>query len=838
MVGSEHYKPGVEVGGGRFKIIKKLGEGGMGVVCLAEDAMLGDKLALKFLSPQLGNDEEAMDDMMRETRKSRQLTHPNIVRIHDIYHLEGEAPFISMEVIEGQPLSSLKAEQMDRLFPWAYLEPIVAQMCAAIDYAHEELIVHRDLKPANVMIDEKGRVKLADFGLAATISDSMLKVSKDMGVSGTPSYMGPQQLAGMPSRETDDIYSLGATIYELLTSKPPFYKGDVLHQIREVIPHTVEERLQDLGLSNEVPAYVSAAITACLDKDPEKRPQSAGEVAEMMNCAAPSMSRRSIHGNANAAVSLDSPEASAMLTELDRESSRPQELPKFVDPPSSASSPSQNVNQADARAPRFELHCINQHDQKTFAAYSKEVIVGRSSAGGEADLRLDRDPRVSRKHARIFIFEGEICIEDLGSRTGVYVNEHRIAEPTYLRPEDIIRLGDTQLSLSSAVFELPLPAPHEASSKNPAATESEQTLASVHEELEETASARNGKLYAMVGGAAAIIVIGLVVAFSGGSDSSSEKEATQVPDPRSAETQGTSRADETAVSKPVNPAYPERLRALGFRPLITNDTLPNVIVCFSKYHRAERNGRYVYIADNSTLPWSAHIKGVRVKDNIVKIEVTPSGNEEGSSMSELEFVSTPAANFTVAFAWKTLAENGQDISEQVYPYVKIRTSRPQAGLRYLGHTGIQLLPQTPFRIGLMKVTSLGRFESETVSKRPTTPLPFDLFKWPDQDRVSGILEVMESDLTGKGASEWIMIQAKDRKIGYSAKGEGQVQWSMDRMQNAKVLTARRRRLAAELTGAKGPVVIGMLLTPAQRSFGTVTLQLSDLHYHAEKNGNE
>ena len=122
----------MEVGSGRFKIIKKLGEGGMGVVCLAEDSMLGDKLALKFLSPQLGHDEEAMEDMMRETRKSRKLTHPNIVRIHDIYHLPGEAPFISMEVIEGQALSSLKAEQMDRVFPWPYLEPLVAQMVVSV----------------------------------------------------------------------------------------------------------------------------------------------------------------------------------------------------------------------------------------------------------------------------------------------------------------------------------------------------------------------------------------------------------------------------------------------------------------------------------------------------------------------------------------------------------------------------------------------------------------------------------------------------------------------------------------------------------------------------------
>ena len=296
-----------------------------------------------------------MEDMRRETRKSRQLSHKNIVRIHDIYHLPGEAPFITMEFIEGQPLSSLKAEQLDRLFPWPYLEPLVAQMCDALDYAHEEKIVHRDLKPANIMIDATGRVKLADFGLAATISDSMVKVSKDMGVSGTPSYMGPQQLAGKPSKETDDIYSLGATIYELLTSKPPFFKGDIMHQIREEIPLTVEERLADLGLDNEVPVAVSRTIAACLDKDPAKRPQSAGEVAELMGCPPPSMSRRSIRGNANAAIPLDSPEATQMLSRLElSEETAPSPTDKptfnFVDPPKSvgpASSPPTAIGSED-----------------------------------------------------------------------------------------------------------------------------------------------------------------------------------------------------------------------------------------------------------------------------------------------------------------------------------------------------------------------------------------------------------------------------------------------------------------------------------------------------------
>ncbi len=331
MIGGDHYQPGVEFGGGRFKIVKKLGEGGMGIVCLAEDATLHENVAVKFLSPQLSHDHEAMDDMRRETRKCRQLSHRNIIRIHDFYQLPGEAPFITMEYIEGQSLSALKAGQPNRLFPWPTLVPIVAQLCDALDYAHEEKIVHRDLKPANMLLDAKGRLKLADFGLAATLSESMLKVTKDMGVSGTPSYMSPQQLAGKPSKATDDIYSLGATLFELLTSKPPFYKGDVLHQIREGNPPTLAERLKELDLKNEIPEAVAATIMACLNKDAAVRPQTAGEVAERMGITkAPA--RRASHASVSGAAPSDASAGSAKSSQSDsrprptQDSSAPTEL--------------------------------------------------------------------------------------------------------------------------------------------------------------------------------------------------------------------------------------------------------------------------------------------------------------------------------------------------------------------------------------------------------------------------------------------------------------------------------------------------------------------------------
>ncbi len=273
-------EPGQKVGFGRYTLTRFLGKGGMGVVWLARDDRLEEELALKFLAGEISHDAEALGDMRRETLKSRKLSHPNIIRIHDLFEGEGELPFISMEFIDGKALNTFKAEQPHRLFSWGYLMPLVRQLCAALDYAHGQKIIHRDLKPGNMMVDSTGALKLADFGLAASAADSMSRLSKDLGSSGTPPYMSPQQLRGQPPKVTDDIYSLGATLYELLTSKPPFYTGDIPYQVREEAPTPMDERLADLELDNQIPDDVADLVMACLAKEPERRPPDAAAVAE------------------------------------------------------------------------------------------------------------------------------------------------------------------------------------------------------------------------------------------------------------------------------------------------------------------------------------------------------------------------------------------------------------------------------------------------------------------------------------------------------------------------------------------------------------------------------
>lgn len=278
---SSHLAPGFLVGAGRYALIKQIGEGGMGTIWVAQDERLSEKVALKFLSAKFRNDIAALANLRKETQKSRKLTHPNIIRIHDLYESLDELPFISMEFVDGMDLWHLKAKQPHCIFSWEFLQPIVKQLCDALDYAHGEDVIHRDLKPSNMILDAKGRLKLADFGLAAqTVDPYVNALPEGYWAGGTINYMSPQQLNGFAAGVEDDIYALGATLYELLTSRTPFYIGDIAEQARTVAPTPITDRLEEFELKNEVPRDVRALIMACLSKESDKRPQSARAVAE------------------------------------------------------------------------------------------------------------------------------------------------------------------------------------------------------------------------------------------------------------------------------------------------------------------------------------------------------------------------------------------------------------------------------------------------------------------------------------------------------------------------------------------------------------------------------
>lgn len=274
----------------RYVLKRILGRGGMGVVWLARDDVLDREVALKFLPDVVFYDRGMLDDLKRETNRSLELTHKNIVRINDFVHDESSG-CISMEYVDGDTISNIRADRPLRVFECWELGDWMRQLCEALDYAHNHArVVHRDLKPSNLMVNLRGELKVTDFGIARSLSDSvsMLTVGKRH-TSGTLVYMSPQQLDGARGSHFDDIYSLGATLYELLTSKPPFFSGNIDRQIHERKPPMMSFRREELDIVGGEPIdpVWEEVIAACLQKDPAQRPQSALEVIERLTAPAP-----------------------------------------------------------------------------------------------------------------------------------------------------------------------------------------------------------------------------------------------------------------------------------------------------------------------------------------------------------------------------------------------------------------------------------------------------------------------------------------------------------------------------------------------------------------------
>ena len=277
--GGMGYEPGQFVGAGRFQLLSILGQGGGGFVWRGYDEVLETEIALKFLPKKVRNDPRAFANLREEVLNSRRLAHPNIVTIFNLEKHGEEEPFISMELVRGRNLSQALMDQPGQTFLWEQLHPLVEQLCSALAYAHQLRVVHRDLKPSNLMLTETDQLKLADFGISRMMSDTETRMHVRKQVSGTLLYMSPQQLEGKSAKPADDIYSLGATLYELVSGTPPFYRGEILHQILTMEAQPLQQRLAEREVCNPVPASVRTTIQRCLAKDPADRPSDIEEVA-------------------------------------------------------------------------------------------------------------------------------------------------------------------------------------------------------------------------------------------------------------------------------------------------------------------------------------------------------------------------------------------------------------------------------------------------------------------------------------------------------------------------------------------------------------------------------
>ncbi|MBM3855946.1 MAG: serine/threonine protein kinase, partial [Verrucomicrobia bacterium] len=230
---------------GRYTLVRVLGQGGMGVVWLARDEELGVEVALKFVADHLRWDPRVLTGLRREVLRARALSHPGILRIHDLVSDDSSAA-IAMEYAAGGSLADRLAARLagepPRALEAADLAPLLPPLAAALDHAHRASgIVHRDLKPSNLLLATDGSPKIADFGVSRSLAESATRTS-GLHSGGTLAYMGPQQLHDEPASPSDDIYSLGATLYDLLAGSPPFRQGDIAGQIERRSPERIAAR--------------------------------------------------------------------------------------------------------------------------------------------------------------------------------------------------------------------------------------------------------------------------------------------------------------------------------------------------------------------------------------------------------------------------------------------------------------------------------------------------------------------------------------------------------------------------------------------------------------------
>jgi len=231
-------EPGGQILSGRYKIIREIGSGGMGTVYLAEDTELDNmQVAVKVLPTILANNKRAIDNLRREAQTSLKLSHPNIVRLHT-FESDEAIKYLVMEYVDGGSLE----EKISAQGPMDLEETlkIFVQIGAGLDYAHSQDVLHRDIKPANIMLTKDGKAKLADFGIARQLKDSMTRITGKE-TSGTLLYMAPEQFRGGEPDHRSDIYSLTASIYECLSGHPPFWRGSIEYQILNEEPAQVEK---------------------------------------------------------------------------------------------------------------------------------------------------------------------------------------------------------------------------------------------------------------------------------------------------------------------------------------------------------------------------------------------------------------------------------------------------------------------------------------------------------------------------------------------------------------------------------------------------------------------
>lgn len=398
---------------GKYEITEYLGYGGMATVYKAHHPLLNRDVAIKLLHEKIASDYELVAQFVNEARNLAILQHPNIIQVYDI-DVEDSKTYIVMEFIKGGSLKQEIEKNYENKSKFELSKSIrmIQYMGTALSYAHKQNVIHRDVKPSNVMIEDTGRVVLADFGLAKLRTGITGSLSNT--VQGTPAYMSPEQGMGLSGGEMSDIYSLGAVFYELVTGQQPFRAQN---PFEVVMKHINDPLPPPSDVWPEVPARLEAVIIKAMEKIPHDRYETVDAMLEDIN-------------------NLDEEDTKKQLTAT---------LSLSEDVFSDSFMPVTN------RDTQVSLHIVDT-GQIMLLERGKKYLLGRANT--ERDPDIDLTPfsayewGISRLHAELEV-KDEVTIKDLESANGTWYEGKKIApwQTVTLSHGEVVSLGKLKLQI-------------------------------------------------------------------------------------------------------------------------------------------------------------------------------------------------------------------------------------------------------------------------------------------------------------------------------------------------------------------------------------------------------